>query len=267
MDNIQIIDLTEPLKQVIIEPGHLFQARKREVINSTREALAKRKTVIWIEGPLGCGKSTACMDLAEELDLACLLEDPEHPVIKRDLEMLYSPDHDTRSVGAWNVNNHYLGFRLTDYCSALRGSKSAALDRHVVADDLYMLGFIEDRLLTEEQVLAIQVRRRENLKLLEPNNPLTAPKKIIIQFVGDSRTFYERKNKRSRASEKESSGGGVPHDYIKRLTDYYQDNPSLKKLLDIEGYSGPLILVPQIIDEVNFETSNNRHLVPLFEAI
>ena len=266
---IETYDLTEQLNKVLDEPPHVYLEREENVFKEAKSALKKRKIILWVEGVMGCGKSTLAKKLAEHLDLECFLENPEHHVIAKDLAMLYSGVYEIQRVGAENINQHYLGFRMSDYCEALRRSRSVVLDRISHADDLYMTGFVADKFMTEEQVEAIRRRRAATLAIYKPTNTLTAPIEIVVQLVGEPELFFARKNHRAREVERATDeGSGVALDYIKRLTGYYQKDPGLAKLLADAGYKGPLIILPQqITEKIEYDPSNLRHLVPLLEAI
>ena len=266
---IETCNLTEQLNKVLDERPHIYLEREKNVFEEAKSALKKRKIILWIEGVMGCGKSTLAKKLAEHLDLECFLENPEHHVIAKDLAMLYSGVYEIQCIGAENINQHYLGFRMSDYCEALRRSRSVVLDRISHADDLYMTGFVADKFMTQEQVDAIRRRRNATLAIYKPTNTLTAPIEIVVQLVGEPELFFARKNHRAREVEKATDeGSGVALDYIKRLAGYYQKDPGLAKLLADVGYKGPLIILPQqITEKIEYDPSNLRHLVPLLETI
>ncbi len=265
---IEIVNLGEALRAVLEEPPHHYLDREGEVFDEAKRALRMRKTILWIEGPMGCGKSTLARYLARHLDLECFLENPDHPVIRTNLQMLYSGDFKTQKCGAVDINEHYLGFRMADYGEALRRARSAVLDRISHADDLYMTGFVEDGFMTQQQVEAIRTRRKNTLDILRPTNTLTAPIEIAIQLVGTAELFERRKNNRARGVEIAKGSKGVPLSYMKRLTTYYQEAPGLPKLLADAGYRGPMLLVPQeISDGVEFQPNDLKHLVPILETI
>lgn len=261
---IEIVNLEKAILASIEEDPSRYLPRFNEVKNETREALRERKTLIWVEGPLGCGKSTLAEVLAEKLDIKCFLEDPEHPAIKRYLRMLYSSDKEVRKIGAVGINNAYFPFRMHHYQAALECATSCILDRIAYADDIYMEGFIEDDLMTNEQVADIQKRREVEIGLLRPAN-ITAPKEIMIQIIGKPETFYRRKNKRGRGEEMESDGGGVPLPYMERLTKIYENLP---KKLETVRFPGHVLQVKQELgNHGEFEPANDRHLTPILEQI
>lgn len=261
---IEIVNLEKAILASIEEDPSRYLPRFNKVKNETINALSERKTLIWVEGPLGCGKSTLAEVLAEKLSIKCFLEDPEHPVIKRYLRMLYSSDKEVRKIGAVGINNAYLPFRMQQYQAALECATSCILDRIAYADDVYMEGFIEDDLMTSEQVADIQKRRETEIGLLRPTN-ITAPKEIIIQIIGEAKTFYRRKNRRGRGEEMEGDGGGVPLLYMERLTRTYGNLP---QKLEAVKFPGQVLQVKQELGiHGEFEPANDRHLTPILAKI
>lgn len=261
---IEVISLDKKIREAVREPPRIYLPRFRRVRDIAKRALKDRKTIVWIEGPLGCGKSTLAEILADLLELNCSLENPDAPEIQRYLRMLYSADKEVRKIGAVGVNNAYFPHRMEQYERALRSASSFVLDRIAYADDIYMEGFIEDGLMTREQVNDIGRRRKTEMGMLKPRG-ITAPAQIVIQITGKPVTFYRRKNERGRDVEMESGGAGVPLPYMRRLTTMYE---SLPQRLGSTGFEGQILQVKQELgNDGEFDPANQKHLTPILEAI
>lgn len=262
--NPEVISLDARLAEVIAEDPGKFMTRYRDVLAAAKDATKQRKLIITVEGPLGSGKSTLAGILADYLELPRFLEDPAQPHIKRYLQMLYHAAHEVRTVGALGVNIAYLTHRMQQLSQALLLASSCVLDRTPVADDIYMRGFVEQGLMTPEQVRWIKKARKQEMELLMPHG-VTAPLQMIIQLVGQPETFYRRKNQRARKEEIEENGSGIPFAYMKTLTERYKGLPAL---VHKAGCHGPVLQITQELpDGAEFESFNVRHLSPIFEAI
>ncbi|MBI4450927.1 deoxynucleoside kinase [Candidatus Woesearchaeota archaeon] len=259
------VNLDDAIRAIHDEDGSTFLPRYKRVVREAAEAVKQRKGLIFVEGPLGCGKSTLAECLADQLRVTRFMENAEDPEVQRYLSMLYSADNEVRCLGAVGINNRYLSMRMRQYEEALTCAQTAVIDRIVEADEIYMQLFIESGLMTAEQVAEVRRRREAELRILRPVQSRTAPREIVIQITGPAEVFYQRKNRRGRGVEIEEDGKGVSLEYMRRLTEKYDGLPAL---LQDSGFTGQIIRVGQVIkEEVLFDPASGKHLLPILEFI
>jgi deoxyadenosine/deoxycytidine kinase len=196
-----------------------------------------RGHVWWVEGIIGCGKSTLTARLAKATGLRAIHEPVDtNPYLQPFYQAMDNvKPYTARSISPesqaawWQV--HHTAYAMQIYLLQAR----FALQKLAVAEALTGKGAILDRGLPGDRVFAKMLQRSGHIREQDwktydafyrlMTNDLRPPSLIIFLDV-DPRVAFERVKKRDRAAEK----SGVTLDYLKALNAGYLD-----MLADIES--------------------------------
>lgn len=168
------------------------------------------RPLIWVEGLIGCGKSTFSKEIAKRLSLR-LIEEPveTNPYLEK---FYQNPKEYAFGMQIFLLHKRYIMQRLAaDEATGVGGYNGAILDRSISGDRVFAklhneCGNINDLDWKTYEMAANYMCR----SLLPPT--------LLIFLDVQPQTAYDRMKKRNRNAE-----AGVPLDYLVKLRKGYQD--------------------------------------------
>ena len=170
----------------------------------------KFRPLIWVEGVIGCGKTTFSREVGKRLNLRVI----EEPVESNPyLEKFYKePQRYAFGMQVYLLHQRYMMQRLAaDEATGVGGAGGAILDRSLSGDRVFAKLHMEcgniNELDWETYEMAYNFMARNLL-----------PPTLLIYLDVQPETAYERMKKRNRSAE-----SGVPLEYLKQLQVGYQE--------------------------------------------
>jgi deoxyadenosine/deoxycytidine kinase len=168
------------------------------------------RPLIWVEGVIGCGKTTFSREVGKRLNLRVIEEPVEtNPY----LEPFYKdPKKYAFGMQVYLLHQRYMMQRLAaDEATGVGGAHGAILDRSLSGDRVFAKMHMQegniDKLDWETYEMAYNYMARNLL-----------PPTLLIFLDVQPETAFDRMKKRNRSAE-----SGVPLDYLVRLRKGYQE--------------------------------------------
>lgn len=168
------------------------------------------KPLIWVEGLIGCGKSTFSREVGKRLGLRII----EEPVDSNPyLEPFYKdPKRFAFGMQIFLLHTRYAMQQLAAYeATGVGGAAGAILDRSLSGDRVFAKLHMK-----EGNIEALDWQTYEMAYGYMARNLL--PPTLLIYLDVQPETAYDRMKKRNRNAEV-----GVPLDYLKKLREGYQE--------------------------------------------
>jgi len=170
----------------------------------------KFRPLIWVEGLIGCGKSTFTKEIGQRLNLRIV----EEPVAGNPYLGKFYQDHKKYAFGMqmFLLHQRYAMQQLASYeATGIGNFQGAILDRSLAGDRVFAKMLMKDGLIDtldwETYEMSYNIMARSLL-----------PPTLLIFLDVQPETAYERMKNRNRAEET-----GVPIEYLIKLRHAYNE--------------------------------------------
>lgn len=168
------------------------------------------KPLIWVEGVIGCGKTTLCKKVGNRLGLRVI----EEPVETNPYLELFYKDQRQYAFGMQMLllGRRYAMQQLASYeCTAAGNARGAILDRSLSGDRVFAKMHMQSGNISE-----IDWQTYEELHAIMARSLL--PPTLLVFIDVQPETAYRRMQVRARGAE-----SGVSLDYLVRLREGYRE--------------------------------------------